>query len=74
MTAPILDTPTIGGIAVRPDFDAIQSIRCTHMRNGRVCDHLILRWPVALWEQAIADEVEVECRRCGSVAKLKEWR
>ena len=50
------------------------SIRCTNLRNGRPCDHLIIKIPLELWEQAIADRVEVECRRCGYVAKLVEWR
>ena len=55
--------------------DMIVVIRCTGLRkSGHLCDHIVIRLPLSLWEQAIADEIEPECASCHTIAKLVEWR
>lgn len=67
----------IAGIPVLPSVEATIALHCPapSKRDPRIaCDHVVVKLPLALWEQAIADEVEVECRRCGTLTKLKGWR
>lgn len=49
-------------------------LRCPNVKNGRECGHIVVKLPDTLFKARVADEVEVECRRCGNVAPLKEWR
>ena len=69
-----VEAPTIGGISVCPSDDATVILRCTAMRKGRVCDHIVTKVPLAIWEQVVADEIEQQCGSCGTVYRLKEWR
>lgn len=50
-------------------------IRCTGLRkNGTICQHVVVKLPLRLWESSIADDVEVECGSCHKIERLGAWR
>ena len=62
----------------QPSDNAMVVLLCTTLRkkHGRMvaCGHIVIRVPLAIWEQVLADEIEPQCASCGTVYKLKEWR
>ena len=58
----------------QPSDNATVVLRCTALRKGQVCDHIVARVPLAAWEQFIVREIEPECGTCRTPIKLKDCR
>ena len=51
------------------------TIRCSHhLKDGRLCGHVIAKVDCEEWEEKIMAGIEVECRRCGKLTKLNHFK
>ncbi len=58
---------------VRPAVSRI-TIRCTVIRKGRLCDHVVATVPLEAWEQSIIDGITFQCGTCGKVYSMLDFR
>ena len=50
------------------------TIRCTVIRKGRRCDHIVATIPLEAWEQSIIDGITFQCGTCGKVYSMLDFR
>lgn len=67
-------SPTDYGASSLPEAPMRVAMRCSRvLPSGLICNHKVASYELEDFEKAVLHRIEIECRRCGNVAKMADF-